>query len=160
MVKREGPGIKQLTVAIEAVNNLSLQVGWFEGAKYPDGTPVAYVATINEYGYPEGGIPPRSFMRTTITERKRAWADLAKSGNRAVLAGNTTPRLVLTGLGLAAAADIKKKIVSINSPPLKAATIAARMRKLAKGKKVGLLTKPLIETENMLTTLTHSVMQK
>ena len=31
-----------------------IEAGFFSTAKYQDGTPVAYVAAIQEYGYPEG----------------------------------------------------------------------------------------------------------
>lgn len=38
----------------QAADNLksgkSLKVGFLEGATYPDGTPVAYIAAINEFG--------------------------------------------------------------------------------------------------------------
>jgi len=74
-----------------------------------------------------------------------------------VFVGNSTPMQVMTGLGVAASGDIRKKITEINSPPLKAGTIAARKRKLSKGKKVGGLTKPLVESSHMITTLTSTV---
>ena len=40
------------------------QVGWFENAKYPNGTLVAYVALIQENGASDGKtiIPPRPFF--------------------------------------------------------------------------------------------------
>ena len=47
--KRQGPGIKKLVVALEK-SSIKAQVGWFPGAKYADGTPVAYVAAIQEFG--------------------------------------------------------------------------------------------------------------
>ena len=189
--KRQGLGIKILEEALK-ISGMKTSVGWFPGAKYQDGTPVAYVAAIQEYGtvftHPggtkyiigEGGkavfvkndyqgkvagvtkphqivIPPRSFMRTTITEKKSEWAKLAKSGAKAMVAGNASPRQVMEGLGLAASGDIRKKISEINSPPLKAATVANKKRKLAKGKKVGSLTKPLVESGLMISSLTSTV---
>ena len=155
--KRQGPGIKVLEKALENISGMTTSVGWFPGAKYQDGTPVAYVATIQEYGSPMNGIPPRSFMRTTIAEKENEWAKLARSGAKAIIAENASPKMVMTGLGLAASGDIRKKITEINSPPLKASTIAARKRKLSKGKEVGGLTKPLVESSLMLTTLTSTV---
>ena len=155
--KRQGPGIKNLEKVLESVNGLNTQVGWFPGAKYQDGTPVAYVAVIQEFGSPINNIPPRSFMRTTIAEKENEWAKLVRSGAKAMIAGNATPKMVMEGLGLAASGDIKKKISEINSPALKASTIANRKRKLAKGKKVGALTKPLVETSLMISSLTSTV---
>lgn len=158
-VTRQGPGIKALKKALE-IPRMETSVGWFPGAKYEDGTPVAYVATIQEYGYAEGGIPPRSFMRTTIKEKKGEWGKLAKSGAKAMLAGNATPKMVMEGIGIAAAGDIRKKISEIDSPSLMPATVANKKRKLAKGKKVGSLTKPLVESSLMLSSLTSSVESK
>lgn len=155
--KRQGPGIKSLEKALKNVSGLTTKVGWFKGAKYQDGTPVAYVATIQEYGSPMNGIPPRSFMRTTIAEKENEWAKLARSGAKAIIAGNASPKMVMEGLGLAASGDVRKKISEINSPALKAGTIEARKRKLSKGKKVGALTKPLVETGLMVASLTSTV---
>lgn len=157
--KRQGPGVKILEKALK-ISGMKTRVGYFQGAKYQDGTSVAYVATIQEYGSPKEGIPPRSFMRTTIAEKENEWAKLTKSGAKAMVNGNASPRMVMEGLGLAASGDIRKKISEINSPALKPATIANKKRKLAKGKKVGSLTKPLVETSLMLTALTSEVKSK
>ena len=139
--------IKKLIVNLEAMDNLSTQVGCLPGAKYKDGTSVAYIATIMEFGF--GPIPPRSFMRTTMEEKKKAWANLAKSGNKLVLAGSMEPLNVMEGLGLQAAGDIKKKISEITSPPLAPATVKR------KGS-----SKPLVESSLMLSSLTSSVVSK
>jgi len=42
--------LANLNAAIKGFDNLKLKVGWFETNKYPDGTPVAYVASIQEFG--------------------------------------------------------------------------------------------------------------
>jgi hypothetical protein len=159
-VERQTDGIQVLVNSLIAVNGLSTKVGWFDGSKYENGMPVAYAAAISEFGYPEGGIPKRSFMRTTISEKQSSWKNLAKSGAKAILAGNVDARAVMEGLGLQAAGDIKKKISQINSPALKPGTIAARKNKLAKGKKVGGLTKPLVETGLLLASLSSAVTKK
>lgn len=157
--QKKGQGIGGIEKALE-IFRMETSVGWFPGAKYQDGTPVAYVATIQEHGSPKEGIPPRSFMRTTIEEKKSEWAKLSKSGAKAVMVGNASPKQVMEGIGLAAAGDIRKKITEITSPPLTDATVAAKKRKLAAGKEVGSLTKPLVETSLMLTSLNHEVKSK
>ena len=43
-----------------------LRVGFFATARYPDGTPVAQVAMINEYGAPRAKIPERPFFRQAL----------------------------------------------------------------------------------------------
>ena len=51
----------------------TLRVGFLENAKYPDGTPVAMVAAIQDYGAPGAGIPPRPFFRNMIADKQREW---------------------------------------------------------------------------------------
>ena len=54
----------------------TVRVGFLEGAVYPDGTPVAEVAMINEFGAPAAHIPPRPFFRNTITRQSPTWGKL------------------------------------------------------------------------------------
>lgn len=53
-----------------------VKVGILDNSKYPDGTSVATVAFMNEYGTSK--IPPRPFFRQTISEQKSNWTQLAK----------------------------------------------------------------------------------
>lgn len=53
-----------------------VKVGILDNSKYPDGTSVATVAFMNEYGTAK--IPPRPFFRQTISEQKSNWTQLAK----------------------------------------------------------------------------------
>ena len=151
------PAGKNLEQALKQLEDKVGKVGWFEKSKYEDGTPVAYVATIQEYGYPEGNIPPRPFMRPTIAEKQGEWTKIIESGSRAVLNGKAQAKDVLEAVGLKAAGDIRKKISTITAPPLSPRTIEARRAKRADKKTIGLLTKPLIDTGIMLGTLTNTV---
>lgn len=160
-VRREaGPGAKNLEVLLKGMKGLQGQVGWFPSAVYPDGTPVAYVATIQEFGSPANNIPPRSFMRTTITEKQQSWHKIAESGSKAVLDGRAQPMDVLEGICAKAQEDIAEKISNIYEPPLKPATIAARLNRRANKKKVGNLDKPLIDTGHLLETIHSQIEQK
>lgn len=64
VVRREGPGTAKVLAAIKGLDGLEGKTGWFETARYPDGTAVAYVATIHEFGTPR--IPARPFMRPAV----------------------------------------------------------------------------------------------
>lgn len=155
-VKSEaGPGRKKLDNILNGVVNKEGKVGWFESAKYPDGTPVAYVASIQEFG--SGSIPPRSFMRSTAAHKRDEWKDNMKKGADAIANGGETMSSVMEKVGLGAAGDIRKTIATLTEPPLKQATINARLSKMADGKTVGNLDKPLVETGHMLNTLTNTV---
>jgi hypothetical protein len=107
-------------------NNKSLQVGWFESAKYDDGTPVAGIAAQNEFGNPKLSIPPRPFIRPTIDNQSEAWASVAEQGAKALLNGNASITQVLNAIGLKASADIKNSIVNGSFVELSPITIALR----------------------------------
>lgn len=136
-----GPATLRLRVALEQLGKVKGQVGFFESAKYADGTPVAYVAAIQEFGDPEHGIPPRSFMRPTMASRQNVWRELAQSQARAVVRGEVSAVAMMDRIGLQAAGDISKTISQITSPPLSEVTIELRRRKRAghaiSGKTVG-----------------------
>lgn len=147
----------KVKTACAALNRLTGKVGWLESAVYPDGTPVAYVATIQEFGSPAQGIPPRSFMRTTAAGKGSEWGAALAKGGKASLQGNISAREVMEQVTGAAAGDIRRTISQITSPPLNPATVEARLRGKADKKHVGSLTKPLVDTGLMLQTLTSVV---
>lgn len=152
-----GPGAKVLQNLLAGVkDNKQERVGWFESARYEDGTPVAYVAAIQNYGYPRGGIPSRNFMETTIGEREVVWRQIATQGAQGILRGQGNVATVLDMIGQQASGDIAKTIASIYDPPLKPATIAARRRRRADKKTVGNLTKPLVDSGLMISTVTNA----
>lgn len=136
------------------------KVGFFESAKYPDGTPVAYVASIHEFGYSEGGIPPRPFMRTTANEQGQNWSEAFGKGAKAIARGTFTAHQVMDAVGQLAAGDIRKKISEIQQPPLQEATVKARKRRYKDRKTTGNLTKPLVDTAVMVNSVTNTVENK
>lgn len=52
-----------------------VRVGFLENATYPDGTPVAMVAALNNYGAPAAGIPPRPFFTNMVADKKGEWGN-------------------------------------------------------------------------------------
>ena len=150
----------RLEVAARELSNVQGKVGFFESAKYPDGTPVAYVAAVQEFGYSEGGIPPRPFMRTTASEQGGSWTEAFGKGAKAIARGTFTPHQVMDAVGQLAAGDIRKKISEITSPPLQPATVAARRRRYKDKKTTGSLTKPLVDTAVMVNSVTNVVEDK
>ena len=156
VTRKPGPGDERLRVAIQDLHGVVGKVGWFQSSHYPDGTPVAYVASIQEHGYPAGGIPPRLGMRDTADKQRAIWADVARRGAKAVLKGTTTAREAMEQLGLKAAGDMRKHIAEVVSPPLKAATIQDRLRQRANRKVMGALDKPLVFSGELIDSLTNT----
>lgn len=161
VVRRQNPGVLQsIQLRLKDLEGLQAKAGWFESSKYGDGTPVAYIASIHEFGVhilrygPNVGtfsivIPPRPFMRPTSARESANWVTLAMSGAKAVVAGKTTGWNVMESLGLRAASDIARSITMVFSPQLKQSTINARLSRRSDKTTVGLLTKPLEDTGKM-----------
>lgn len=146
-----------MTAAIAALNGTRSKVGWFPSAKYEDGTPVALVAVVHEYGSTKKGIPPRLGMRETAEAKKAEWVRDAHVLSKAVLDGKMPPQAIAEGVAQKAESDIRRTITKVSTPPLAEATIAARKRRHSKGKAS---TKPLVDTGILLNTLTSQVSRK
>lgn len=174
VTNKKSKAFATLNAKLKELDGRAVKVGWFDSARYEDGTPVAYIAAIQEMG--SGAIPPRSFFRTTKDEQKDAW--MRDAGNLAgqVTSGGMNAIDAMTQLGARIEGDVQKKIASITTPPLSPLTIAARkyrqMGKKVTGKTLGELskkiadgtmdvtgvsTKPLNDTGNMIATLTSVV---
>ena len=151
------PAGEALLTALRDLENRTLKVGWFESSKYDADTSVAEVAAQNEFGNSSKRIPPRPFMRPTIRERQGAWADLAASGARAILAGNESADSVLNALGGQASGDIASTITKVQSPALAPFTLMKRResRGLPAGAPVS--DKPLVDTGLMISSVTWVV---
>lgn len=143
-VRREGPGTAKVLAAIKGLDGLEGKTGWFETAHYPEGTPVAYVATIHEFGTPR--IPARPFMRPAVADHGGEWIQLLGDGAKASLNGGPTPEQVLEMVTLTAAGNVAEKIQAVTSPPLSPVTVAR------KGS-----AKPLIDTGQMFQSVTGKV---
>lgn len=164
----------QLNTRLKELDGYQTKVGWFETARYEDGTPVAYIAAIQELGSEQRSIPPRPFMRPTVIEKEEAWKSTAAAGARRVVAGKATGAQMMDLIGAQAEGDVHKKIESITAPPLSPITLGARKYR-QQGKKVtgatigeiaaklkagtldisGVPDKPLDDTHTMIENLTH-----
>ena len=122
------------------------QIGFPSGKNYPDGTPVAYVATIQEFGAPAVNIPPRPFIQPTVRTEKNYWSSVLASQIPKVVRGKMTAFDALDLVGIVAKTGIQQKISSIYSPPNSPATIRR------KGS-----SKPVIDTGYMLASVSNSV---
>lgn len=160
ITRTKGQGAEQLRMLLGGISNKVGKVGFFPSSVYEDGTPVAYVATIQEYGVAQKGIPPRPFMRPTIEKQRMTWRAIADQGARSMLAGKATGDQVLEAIGLKAAGDIRRTISQIQSPALKPETIAARLRGYKDKKTVGNLTKPLVHTGTLINAVSSEVSEK
>lgn len=100
-----------------------INVGVPAGKSEADGTPVALIAAVHEFGSPEKGIPERPFLRSTIQANKAKYVQLNRRNLVAVLNGKMTMEQALGQLGVVATGDVQAGIVAGGFAPLKAATI-------------------------------------
>lgn len=121
----------------------SLRVGFLEGATYPDGTPVALVAAVNEFGRPDQNQPPRPFFRQMIAEKQGGWA---KSLGTVAKATDYDIDQALGQMGEGIKGQLQASIQKMDGPPLAPSTVAA------KG-----FDKPLVDTGHMLNSVDYEV---
>lgn len=130
-------------MASKVAKPATLRVGFLENARYPDGTPVAMVAAINEYGAPSRGQPPRPFFRRMIAKHVGEWpsaiGDLLKANEY-----DAAKALDLTGATIAG--QLRQSITDLVDPPLAPSTIRR------KG-----FDKPLIDSGDMRRSVDHEV---
>ena len=146
MIKVKGG--QQLRLAIENVVKVrgGAKVGWFQNAKYANGTSIAQVAVINEYGgiVNNSAIPARPFMRTAFQNHNKEWgaiiANVLKRGDYS----NTKQALEIGSIR--ASSDIQDSILNGNWIPNAPLTV-----------KIKGFNRPLIDTSIMLKTVTYEI---
>ena len=103
----------QAFLATVSKQKADAQVGFFEDAKYNDGTQVAQVAVDNEYGNPVEHRPPRPFMSDTVKFNKSKWFEtFTKVINSQ--GKDIDVRQALTTVALQAQGDVKMQITKAN----------------------------------------------
>jgi hypothetical protein len=151
-----------------------LRAGFLEGATYPDGTPVAMVAAIQEFGAPKVGIPPRLGFRNMIAVRSSSWGEAVEM-NLVATDYDVDRTLSLVGDGIKG--RLQQTIVDTMGPPLSpvtlmlrkmksenpdlkvaGATVGEAARRVAAGESTGgVSTKPLVESAHMLNSVDYEV---
>jgi hypothetical protein len=145
---RGGDKIKRWLAAMgnKVSRNEVLQVGFMENATYENGTQVALVAVVQDFGAPSRGIPPRPFFRNAIANGKGTWPGVAK---QLLKANDFDARKAFTALGVVIEGDIKASILGDGFIPLKPATI----------KRKG-FDRQLVDTGHMLSSVTSRIVEK
>lgn len=103
-----------------------VKVGWPQGKAEADGTPLAMIAAVHEFGDPERGIPERSSLRSSMQENAQKYVRLNKLNLVSILRGGLTADEALGQLGEMAKSDVQVKIRSGDFVPLKPATVARK----------------------------------
>ncbi|MGV3346410.1 hypothetical protein ACGVWS_11965 [Enterobacteriaceae bacterium LUAb1] len=131
----------------EELSSKQVKVGFIDGATYPDGTSVAMVAAINEYGNPANNQPPRPFFRNAVSEKQKDWSDTVSRGLRAGKSVDT----VLEAVGAQVQGDVQESISELMEPALSPTTISMRR---SRG---NVSVKPLVDTRVMIGDVNYEV---
>ena len=183
-VQRSAKGQREhIKRILDQVEKKEVQVGFFESSAYEDGTPVAYVAAIQEFGYPGGSIPARPFIRPTIAQQREAWQKSLMRGYKAAINEQITVEFMLEQFGMAAAGQVKVTISKVTDPPLSPITLLLRQRKKSgeaitgrtvgnaaaaaayvpqenRGKALGVSEKPLVDTGYLISQVQSAVVDR
>jgi hypothetical protein len=130
-------------IAKRAGKAKTLDVGFMSGATYPDGTPVAMVAAIQNYGAPAAGIPARPFFSNMVREKSPGWGE---SLGEVLKDNDYDSDAALKAMGLGIEDQLQQAIRDTNSPALAEATVDR------KG-----FNKPLIDTGHLLNSVQSAV---
>lgn len=97
----------------ERMKSAQVRVGFLEDATYPDGTKVATVAALNNFGAPAAGIPPRPFFSNMVADKSPAWGDRFA---QVLEHAGYDPDVALERMGLGIAGQLRQSIVDTNDP--------------------------------------------
>jgi len=148
-----------------------LSVGFMSGATYPDGTKVAYVAAINNYGAPRRSIPPRPFFSGMVEQKSPGWGDRL---GKALVYTDFNGKRSLELIGAEIAGDLQESIIEndIELSPITVMlrgmrsqgvevtgkTVGEAAKRVANGdENYGASTKPLVDTGHMLNSVQYDV---
>lgn len=172
--------LKSLESIIAKLDKTSVEVGWFETSKYENGTPAAYVAAIQEWGYQGGGtnIPPRPFLRPAQADHAKDWAQRAMKEAQQVINGKESTDDAASKLGAEIEGDILEAIIAPHQPlsritlllrkwrdegiQINKSTVERARRELAKNPNISVSKNqtPLDDTNYMISSLTYEVKTK
>lgn len=147
MVQDRDLGYRRVIASLADLSGAGVLVGIpeREGAELtPEGATVAEYATYNEYGTANGHVPERSFLRSTVDEKRRQYVGAFAKAIGRVLDGRSAVRHELGLIGARAAGDVRHKIRTLREPPNAASTI--RQKGSAN---------PLIDTGTLRQAITH-----
>lgn len=125
----------------------AVRIGVPDSAVESDGSSVAKIAAVHEYGSPSQGIPERPFLGAAIRENAKRYVALNRQNLLAIFQGKMTVVQALGQLGELAKGDVQKKISYGSFTPLDPKTIAARQRARSSGYNSALRRKAAAEPE-------------
>jgi phage gpG-like protein len=113
---------------------------------YEDGTPVALIAAVHEFGSSDGRVPERSFLRVPLRAKRKEISNVVRQQLPAVVNGDLQMSTLQHQVGAYAVGVVQQAIAEGIAPPNAPSTVAR------KGS-----SKPLIDTGHMRQSITYVV---
>ena len=123
--QRIGQKIKAMQDRLRS--NSGVYVGIPSGAgQYEDGTPLAVIGAVHEFGSANGHIPERSFLRVPLRSNQAIFGKIMGNGLRDVVDGTSSMRSLMDQIGARAAAVSQEAIAAGISPPNSPSTVKSK----------------------------------
>lgn len=140
-------GRKKILQQLELAKGARVDVGILGAERHPDGdATIPEIGLIHEFGAPSKSIPERSFIRSTVDQKDRAYRQELRNSFANILLGRGTVLSELDQFGFRVTGDIQRKITAIRTPANSESTI----------EKKG-FDNPLIETGTLRAFIKHRV---
>lgn len=110
-------------IAKKVTRASSVDIGFLDGATYPDGTSVPMVAAVQEFGSPANNIPPRPYFRDMIAAKSPEWPEAVGD---LLISNDYDASKTLGQTGAAIKGQLQQSIATFNGVPLSEATIAKK----------------------------------
>lgn len=142
---RIGQNLRSLRERLQ--RNSGVYVGVPQGAgQYEDGTPIAVIAAVHEFGSADGHIPERSFLRAPLRGGQDRFKQIFQAGLPQVVSGELSMFQLMSQVGAAGAGTSQEAIAQGISPPNAQSTVDQ------KGSST-----PLVDTGRLRQSITHVV---
>lgn len=112
-------------IAKQVAKGGTLRCGFLENSTYPDGTSVAYVAAIQNFGAPARGIPPRPFFNKFIEDNSDQWGEQLA---RLLKMNDHDIEKAFNQMGMGMVGQLQTALIETNAPPLSKVTLLLRER--------------------------------
>lgn len=152
--------LKKKVAELAKLQKAQVKVGFIDKGKYPNGTPIAYVAYLNEYG---GGLnPPRPFLKRTVKNHSKKWISIIKGTVEKHGLDDNGVRQAFELAGMAAVGDVKRTIMDwspFDPRPNAEITIKRKERRARKGKNLKAIDpyKVLVDSGLMVSSVKYEV---
>ena len=119
--------VKSPTKAIREIEKINRSMKGSDSVKvglpkdsndYPDGTSVIMVGAVHEFGSPKRNVPQRSYLRSTVQEKRREYKRLFAKLAKKIIQGKFSKKQALELIGLQVQTDVRQKITDLKDPPL------------------------------------------